>query len=250
MRSAATGRSISPWTEPTDNGGADVISYILQRRDANANYVTLANPAATATTYTHRALSDNTQYSYQLIAVNKAGNSLPSADSATTVLTQPSVPSAPLPAADQFDDDAGEVTLFWLPPAFNAQTVTRYEYRYKDNRSTSSYGGWQTVSTDPTITTVTVEVEPLFPAVSYTFQVRARNSTGPGTQYLEIMATPAPTEPTAAPSLSTTLGAVDDAPQISFSFDVLGASVNGGAAISSYLLQVTIVAKPRRRRLD
>ena len=91
------------WTPPTDNGGAAVTSYILQRRDTNAIYVTLANPAATATTYTDRGLRDNTEYNYQLIAVNPAGNSQSSSDSATTVLTRPSVPSDPLPGDPTFE---------------------------------------------------------------------------------------------------------------------------------------------------
>ena len=124
--------------------------------------------------------------------------------------------------------------------------MTRYEYRYKKSTDLdSAYGGWAPAGSDPTKTTVTVEIKPLFPAVQYTFQVRARNSTGPGIQYLDIGPVgPVATAPTAAPSFSTTLGAIEGVPRILISYDELATAGNGGAAITGYEVQVTRVADP------
>ena len=81
------------------------------------------------------------------------------------------------------------VTLNWQAPLFNGGSpVTGYEYRYK-LASASSYGGWMSAMME-----LTVEVKPLTPGMEYDFEVRARNSVGPGPA-LKSMTIPPPPPP-------------------------------------------------------
>ena len=102
------------WTAPTDDGGADVTGYRIEVY-RNGAYVLLTSPGASATSYNHTGLSDNTNYDYQIIATNAAGESPPGTASASTVLSSLTAPSAPL-VGDPPVPGPGTVTISWAPP--------------------------------------------------------------------------------------------------------------------------------------
>ena len=102
------------------------------------------------------------------------------------------------------------------------------------------------------MTELTVEVKPLTPLVEYNFEVRARNSAGPGdaADFANVDAaqrSPTATAPTAVPRLRTSLGthagtAADEGhesdAEITVSWDALPDSAAGGdiAGIAGYEL--------------
>ena len=192
------------WDAPTNNGGADVTSYRIEVF-RNGSYAVETTVAGTVLTYRDIGLSDNTQYDYQIIAINKAGDSPPDTASATTVATSPTAPSVPLPGtAPVADPGPGMVTINWNPPAFNSQTVTRYEFRSARDADEFS-STWASAGADPGETSL--EVKNLTPGTPYKFQVRARNSAGVSPELDIGPATPQNTVPTAAPSIA--VSAVD-----------------------------------------
>ena len=142
----------------------------------------------------------------------------------------------------------GEVTLNWVAPAFNSQTITQYEYTFKEDEG--AYRGYIRAGTDPTKTTY--KVTGLKPDTMHTFRVRARNSAGASPHLEFAPVTPGDTAPTSAPTLSTTRGTVtvdvDDTdttiPQITLSWNAVPAANNGGSTIMGYEIQWTIEADP------
>ncbi len=188
------------WSAPTDDGGSDVTGYRLEIY-RNGAYVLESNLGATATTYRDAGLSDDTAYDYQLFAINAAGDSPASTATATTLATAPTAPSPPLaltPPEGGSVAGAGKVTLDWNPPGFNAQTITRYEYRYA-KAADDFTNSWRTTGSDPAITMF--EVTGLTPGQEYKFQVRAVNSAGVSDPLLLPPATPTNTAPTVAPNM-------------------------------------------------
>jgi len=230
------------WDAPANNGAA-ITAYHVEILNAQNNWVAETSLPGSATSYTDSGLNDSTVYTYRVIAQNAAGRSSASNSDDATTLAQPAqVPGAPHTFGATAG--AGMVTLTWMAPLFNGGApITEYEYRYK-LASASSFGGWMSA-----MTALTVEVKPLTPLMEYDFEVRARNSVGPGTDVLSsegsdaATRTPTATGPTAVPSLSTALGTHDgtvDPHQsnaaITVSWPGLGPAVNGGSAITGYEL--------------
>ena len=139
----------------------------------------------------------------------------------------------------------GEVTLNWRAPAFNSQTITRYEYTYKEGAD-GAYRGYVPAGTDPKKTSY--KVTGLKPDTEYTFRVRARNSAGAGDHLEFAPVTPGDTAPTSAPTLSTTLGTTTDVnvPRITLSWTKVPDANNGGEPIpvAGYAVQFTTEADP------
>jgi len=238
------------WDAPNTNGAA-ITAYHVEILNTQNQWVAETSVPGTSTSYTDSGLNDSTVYTYRVIAENAAGRSSASNSDDATTLAQPAqVPGAPtLPSAPTVVavSGPGMVTLNWQAPLFNGGSpITGYEYRYK-LATASSYGGWMSAMME-----LTVDVKPLTPLMEYDFEVRARNSVGPGPA-LEIdddppaaaaARTPGATGPTAVPSLrQPSLGTHDGtvAPHesnatITVSWVALGPAVNGGSAITGYEL--------------
>ena len=232
------------WTAPENNGAA-ITAYHVEMLNTQNQWVAEASLPGTATSYTDRGLNDSAVYTYRLIAENVAGRSSASNSADATTLAQPAQVPGP-PSSITATAGAGMVTLTWGAPLFNGGApITRYEYRYKlDSASDSAWGQWMSAMTE-----LTVDVKPLTPLMLYDFEVRARNSVGPGealnSDLLDAAAkTPTATGPTAVPSLrSPSLGTHDGTvaghesnATITVSWVALGPAVNGGAGITGYEL--------------
>ena len=115
-------------------------------------------------------LTNSQRYAFEVRAVNSAGPGAP-ARTAATPLGMPSVPESLTATGGD-----GEVVLEWTEPADDGGSpVTGYGYRYAAGQAVPEEVTWRDAGTELTATVSGLENE-----TRYTFEVRARNSVGPG----------------------------------------------------------------------
>ena len=184
------------WGPPASDGGAAIDRY-QYRYKTTGNYPatwTTVNGGGSARSVTVSSLTNGMLHTFQVRARNGAGDG--TASEATATPTGTTTTTAP-GALGSLDASAGDrrVTLIWSAPSSDGgAAISRYEYRYK---TTGNYGPWSTVSGGGSARSVTVSR--LANGTLHTFQVRARNSVGPGPETEE---TAAPTAGNAAPTFT------------------------------------------------
>ena len=153
--------------------------------------IAVTDPDAPPTGYTVTGLTSSTAYRFAVRAKNVGGTG---AAATVTAATLPAAPTNLLPVPGD-----GAVTLSWSNPG--GDTIARYQARSKVTDST--YTAWTDIdgsgadTTEHTVTGLTNGTE-------YTFELRARNISGPGQA---STATATPRAPPAAPTgLSATAG--------------------------------------------
>ena len=155
--------------------------------------------AGTDFTETVGNLTNGTEYTFELRAVNSVGPGPATSVTATPhppprrqPVTTPSV-TAPSTLQDlEAESGDGQVVLTWDGPSSNGgKTITGYEYRhYEGTGTTVPDPTWASAGTDLTETVGT-----LTNGTEYTFELRAENSVGPGPA-TSVTATPsAPATP-------------------------------------------------------
>ncbi len=239
------------WETPANNGAA-ITAYHVEMLNAQNQWVAVPSSlSGSDTSHTIRSLSDSTVYTYRIIAENAAGRSSASNSADATTLAQPAQKPGP-PSSLTAASGAGMVKLTWTAPlTTGGADIIRYEYRYKEDKAGTSYGGWMSA-----MLKLTVDVKPLKPLQPYHFEVRAVNSASPGEGDAVTTATdppldaalrtPSATGPTAVPqnvrtTLDTHAGTEADEghesnAEITVSWDVVPDSANGGSNITGYEL--------------
>ncbi len=153
------------WLAPTVDGGAAITGYTVVSSPA------ITAPAAcTATTSlncTFTGLTNGTSYTFTVIAINSAGNSLESTPSAAT--TPRTVPDAPTNVVGISGNN--QVTISWSAPLFNGGSpITNY--------SVSSLPAVTPPAGCTTTTALTCNFTGLTNGTAYTFTVIATNIAG------------------------------------------------------------------------
>ena len=171
------GQVILSWTAPADGGGT-ITSYEYQQ-DGGAWTAT----GDTSTSYTVTGLTNGTEYTFKVRAVNAIGAGAASSADTATPTAAATVPGAPTSLSATPGD--GQVVLIWTAPADGGGAITRYEYQQDD-------GAWTTTGGTTTSYTVTG----LTNGTEYSFKVRAVNAIGEGTASNADTATPAATPST------------------------------------------------------
>ena len=225
------------WSPPASDGGADIDRYQYRYKTTGnypANWTTV-NGGSSARSVTVSSLDNDTPHTFQVRAVNSAGDGTASEVIATpTGAATTTVPGA-LGSLNASAGD-GRVTLRWSAPSSDGgAAITRYEYRYK---TTGNYPvNWTTVP-GSNATTTSYTVPSLTNGTLHTFQVRAVNSVGAGTASSEATATPTTTEDredeptTSVPGAPRNLSAVGGDGQVVLTWDA--PSSDGGAKITDY----------------
>ena len=250
LAATATHNSVTlTWTAPSDDGGADITSYRIQRENDDATWTTRYNPPSSVTTWTDSGLTNGIEYTYRIFAINLAGMSDWTPISVDTLSQAPGVPSAPLnvtAAAATVDDGGGKVTLEWQAPVFNGgSAITIYQYQYRETTGGSFHPTFWRDASQETEVEVTL-ADDLDRGKTYTFRVRARNAIGAGPPSAETDtgATVAVTPPIGSPPLTIGRAAdtTDGNDQFRLTWDVLlntedGDGVDTTTNVTGYTLQ-------------
>ena len=199
---AGSGSVSLTWTPPATNGGAAITGYNIYRGTSSGGES--ATPVAanvTTTSFTDTGLVNGTTYYYTVAAVNSAGVSPQSSEtSATPVLVQATVPSAPQSLTATGGN--ASVSLSWAAPSSNGGSpVTGYDVY----RGTTAGGE----SATPLATNVSARSFTDASAVNgttYFYTVAAVNAVGVSPQSGEASATPQATAPSAPSGLAASGG--------------------------------------------
>jgi fibronectin type 3 domain-containing protein len=210
------------WTAPLDDGGADIVDYVVYRSELSGGETELGTSGG-ARNYTDTSVTNGTTYYYTVAAVNSVDTGPQSNEVSATPEAPPPPPVDP-PGAPVLDSATGadaQVTLAWTAPADDGGAViTNYEVR----RSTSS-GTEALVATVGNVLTYT---DPgLSNGQTYYYVVAAVNSEGAGAVSNELSAVPK-----APPSAPLSLAAKAKSGQIKLTW--LAPLSNGGAGITGY----------------
>ncbi len=169
------------WTDPSDT---TISKYQYRQKEGSNNYgvwTDIGSSSATTTSHTITGLTNETEYTFQLRAVNPAG-----AGSSSTVMANLTAPGKPSNFTAQALDGT-RVFLGWTNPS-NA-SISKYQYRQKEG--SNNYGGWTDIGSS-SATTTSHTVTGLTSGTQYTFKIRAVNPVGNGTESDEVSVTPRP----------------------------------------------------------
>ncbi len=200
-------QSVISWTAPTNTGGSAITGYKI-KCGATSGYpgnATVYHQANTSTTYTKTGLSNGTQYSIQVAAVNAVGDGTYSSTAnatPTSGATAPAQVGTVTPTAGN-----GQVSLSWSAPSDGGSSITDYVIEFStDDASFSTFS-------DGTSTGTTATVTGLTNGTLYYFRVSAVNSVGTGTASASVSK-----KPNVAPGTPTSLAASAGNAQVTLSF--------------------------------
>ena len=228
------------WTAPSDNGGEPITEYEYRHTPSRAApgvmeedvYSAWIATGGTGTTVTVHGLTNGTTYTFQVRAVNDLGCDEPTNEDgcgqeSLEVSAKPfGKPVAQVNLMEPESDKDSRVELIWSfavePPSDD--DVSGFEYRQKAG---GGYGSWIDIRNSDA-TTRNHFVTGLDNGTTYTFQVRAVNSSGGGLASNEESAVPS--IPPGAPTLTATAG--DDEVRLTWT-----PAADGGRRILRYECQ-------------
>ncbi len=164
------------WHTCPDDGGSDLVSYIIEKREENKSIWTkVANVRPTNTTYTCNGLLDHTSYCFRILAENDIGVSEPleleHAVMAKLPYDRPGPPVGPIKIDAIIQTGC---TLTWLPATEDGGAkITAYVIEGKDvNRH-----AWIPIDSVPSAET-TVDIRQLKEDATYIFRIMSKNIVG------------------------------------------------------------------------
>ncbi|KAM9221819.1 LOW QUALITY PROTEIN: immunoglobulin superfamily member 22 [Dugong dugon] len=105
------------WNAPTQDGGAPVLGYIVERRKKGSNlWVPVNKDPIQGTKCTVHGLLEDTEYEFRVIAVNKAGPRQLSMASTLVVAKDPIKPPGLVQGLCIFDSSNSSISLAWQEP--------------------------------------------------------------------------------------------------------------------------------------
>ena len=178
------------WDDPGDSSITNYeYRYRVTSQSAwNPDWTDIPGSGATTTSYTVQSLTNGTDYTFEVRAVNTNGQG-PGASATAT-------PTSGLTAPTSFRAAPGDaqVTLSWDDPGDSS--ITNYEYRYRVTSQSAWNPDWRDIPGSGA-TTTSYTVQSLTNGTDYTFEVRTENASGQGPG---ASATATPREAPAAPT--------------------------------------------------
>ncbi|CAF4929782.1 unnamed protein product, partial [Rotaria sp. Silwood1] len=164
------------WHTCPDDGGSELISYIIEKREENKSIWTkVANIRPTNTTYTCTGLLDQTSYVFRILAENDIGVSEPleleHSVMAKLPYERPGPPIGPIKIDSIIQTGC---TLTWLPATDDGGAkITGYIIEGKDVNRQS----WTQLESVPASET-TVDIRQLKEDATYIFRIMSKNIVG------------------------------------------------------------------------
>ena len=224
------------WTEPADNGGADITGYRIEVSSNGSSGWSnrTANTGNTSTNYSHFGLDAGTTRHYRVSAINSVGTGAASSTAnATTDDDAPTVPGAPT-GLSATADGTSTIDLDWTAPTDNGGSdITGYRIEVSSDGNSS----WTDREANTGNTSTTYSHTSLSAGTTRHYRVSAINSVGTGaasnvddatTDDAATTVPGAPTSLTATASGTTTIDLSWTAP-----------TDNGGSDITGYRIEVS-----------
>ncbi|KAI3374803.1 hypothetical protein L3Q82_021358, partial [Scortum barcoo] len=171
------------WSEPANNGGADIRGYFVDYRTVKGDVIgkwhEMNHQALTTNSYKAENLKENVFYQFQVRAMNMAGvgkASLPSSplECKEWTITLPGPPVG-LHVLEVRDTSA---VILWEPPTFDGRTpVNGYYLDFKE--ASAGEAGWK-AGHEKVNKMKYMKVTGLKAGTSYVFRIRAQNLAGVG----------------------------------------------------------------------
>ena len=180
------------WSLPASDGGSAITDYKIEYALSNSTaWTVFAHTASTIRTANITGLTNGTQYSFRVSAVNAIGTGVATSAVSSTPVAAPTL-SSPLNLSGTVGRQS--VTLSWLPPSVLAgASITDYIIE----SSVDAGSTWTTVN-DGVTTNRTFTVTGLS-AIAHSFRVKAVNSTGTSPASNTITLTPLALESPSSP---------------------------------------------------
>ena len=196
------------WEAPLSDGGAPITGYEYRYSSNSHDTWTASEPAwadvtapPSARSQTVASLTNGTEYTFEVRAVNAVGASPASRGSATPATVPEAVVNFEATPSDE------QIVLSWeVPLSDGGAPITHYQYRYSSNSHgtwTESEPAWADVTRGSSARSQTVSS--LANDTEYTFEVRAVNAEGEGPAS-RVSATPAVSKPGPVRNLSASAG--------------------------------------------
>ena len=183
LMAAAANESVKlTWKAPANNGGATITDYKYRyRATENTRWSPSAEgvPLGQTTSHTVKNLTNGTAYTFEVWAVNRAGNGASASVEAT--------PRLPPPTGLVATAAQGEIRLAW--DAVSATPVSGYQVQYQRQPAQAKVADWSNAAfVSPTISTTAPHYthrqdaagKDLLPDYRYRYRVRAQNAAGAG----------------------------------------------------------------------
>ena len=174
------------WALPASNGGSAITDYKIEYKLSNGTaWTVFAHTASTARTANITGLTNGTQYSFRVSAVNAVGTGT----ATTPVLASPVAPkilTAPTsPRALAVYASFNGATLYWATPSSDGGSrITGYRTEYSTDNGTT----W--ISSDVAVTTRSKSYTNLVGGVLHKFRVYAINAVGTSVASSSVEGTP------------------------------------------------------------
>lgn len=153
------------WISPSYNGGSPITGYKIMRASPAWQSLSVIATIGNVTSYSDTGLSSNTQYGYEVAAINSVGTSSYSSESSTFTLANNPTSLVANPG------NSTAVNLLWKAPAGPISG-------YKIERSSDGGNTWSTVVANTGTTNTKHTNTQLSSSTSYTYRVSAINSGG------------------------------------------------------------------------
>ena len=171
------------WTAYTPAADVTGYEYSYKSTAGYGDWISVSGGQSTITV-TVTGLTNGTEYTFQLRAVNHKGNGPATSDTPEGVKATP-LPALPLqPTGFMAKAGVEKVTLTWDDP--DNDTITGYEYRQK---TVNTWAAWTDIPNSDKDTT-TFERTGLTNDTLYAFKIRTTNLAGDGPESGEVTATP------------------------------------------------------------
>ena len=107
------------WMEPVNNGGSEVIGYIVERKEPKSSrWIRATRSSITQTRYVSSGLIEGVEYVHRVIAVNACGEGKPSKETDVTTCQDPIAPPSAPRNPRVVDVTKTTLTVAWDAPEF------------------------------------------------------------------------------------------------------------------------------------